>query len=175
MRHFALQPLLCSMIAPRYAPEPLSQQYSRLVEIVPRFPQGTSAPGCGRAALASLMWNGVDTTSRATIPGWEHSRHATMSCDLVLQLGFSFCQNGLILLWIADVLAYWRYRAGRAQHQQGTLHRPYTYTHTKIYTQLYLYLVNTRLSLPGVGHDCERLSLEARLIWEESLRSNAGT
>lgn len=65
------------------------------------FFQGKSPPGRRRAALAPLMWNGVDTTSRATIP---IAGKATASCNPTLQLGFSFCQNGsscsgLLMSW----------------------------------------------------------------------------
>lgn len=101
-----------------------------------------------------------------------------MSCDLVLQLGFSFCQNGsscsgLLMSWhIGDIRQARQVEYSTKARCIDHLHtRSHIYTHT----QLYLYLVNTRLSLPEVGHDCERLSLEARMIWEESLRSNAGT
>lgn len=157
MRHIALRHR-----SPPGTPQNLEPtQYSRLVEVVPRFLQGKSAPGCRRAALVSLMWNGVDTTSRATIPGWEDSRHATMSCDLVLQLGFSFCQNGsscsgLLMSWhIEDIRQVEHSTKARCIDHLHTRTHIYTYIHT----QLYLYLVNTRLSLPEVGHDCVRLSL----------------
>lgn len=120
------------------------------------------------------MWNGVDTTWRATIPGWEDSRQATVSCNPALQLRFSFLPKWLILLWIAGVLAPWRDRyQACSSTAPGPLHRRRTYIRTHI-NDIYLYPVNTRLSRLEVGHDCERLSPEARIIWDESLRPNAG-
>jgi hypothetical protein len=69
------------------------------------FPRGNDCSGAGRAALASLMWNGVDTTWRATMPGLggRQARHRVVQPDpaaLILVL-----PEWLILLWIAAVLA----------------------------------------------------------------------
>ena len=77
-----------AQIAPRYALGAYTVLCSTAGcgEVVPRFPQGNDCSGAGRAPLASLMWNGVDTTWRATMPGWEDSRHATVSCNPTLQL-----------------------------------------------------------------------------------------
>lgn len=63
-----------------------------------------------------------------------------MSCDLVLQLGFSFCQNGsscsgLLMSWhIGDI------RQVEHSTKARCIDHLHTRSHTYIYTQNYIYI-----------------------------------
>lgn len=94
-----------------------------------------------------------------------------MSCNPALRLGFSFCQSGSSC---SGLLVSWH--PGQISDSPSTAPwRCMDHIYIRAHIYIYLYHDNTRLSLPEVGHDCERLSLEARMIWEGKVSDpNAG-